>query len=92
MTHTFERTDPRAELLITLTADYMKHAGIGPEDVFASYVRKSEKRKGEKAWSKRNVTAQNIREELKRAASVIGLLATISPASPSARLSRPRTS
>ena len=49
VTHTFERTDPRAELLITLTADYMKHAGIGPEEVFASYVRKFERKKGKKA-------------------------------------------
>ena len=73
VTYTVKRTDPRAELLITLTAEFMKHSGALPDDPFATYLRKSLKKKGDKAWSKRYVIARDINEELKRAASVIGL-------------------
>ena len=73
VTYTVRRTDPRTQLLITLTADFMKHLGALPDDPFATYRRKSLKKKGYKAWSKRYVIARDINEELKRAASVIGL-------------------
>ena len=37
VTYTVKRTDPRAELMITLTADFMKHSGALPDDPFATY-------------------------------------------------------
>ena len=33
VTYTVKRTDPRAELLITLTADFMRHSGALPDEL-----------------------------------------------------------
>ena len=55
--YTFTKTDDKARMLITLTADFLKHSGSSPDDPFAMYVRTSTKRKGSDASSKRTVTA-----------------------------------
>ena len=73
VTYNFTKTDPRAKRMIPLTANFLKHSGANPDDPFATYRRKSTKRKSDKAWSKRHVTAKDINDEIKRAATAVGL-------------------
>ena len=72
--YTFNRSDKRSKRLVAMTAEFMKNSGAGPQDPFATYVRRSEKVRGSKAVSKRTVTAKDL-TELRASANTLGLSA-----------------
>ena len=72
ITCTFTPSDERSIRLIRCVSEYMKYSGAGPHDPFLTYLRRSEKRDGLGAWSKRSVKASDINLEIKRSAVVNG--------------------
>ena len=68
-TYNFTLSDERSIRLIRCGAEFMKFSGAGSRDPFLTYVRRSDRKRGPGAWSKRSVKASDINQEIKRSAA-----------------------